>query len=142
MKSIYEIRKAGREYCQTEGSEHYKAVDKLEPIDLIIAKGLAEDFCLANIIKYAARFKQTQRLEDLKKASDYAQILVGVKLDESHGIKAHEPEIIYCLDGYCTNCYINNNEGVKECRRITEETLREWDGSCKWRSPLKLEVIQ
>jgi len=22
--NIYEIRKAGREYCQTEGSEHYK----------------------------------------------------------------------------------------------------------------------
>lgn len=80
--NIYEIRQAGREYCQTEGSEHYKAVDKLEPMDLIIAKGLAEDFCLANIIKYAARFKQTQELEDLKKAADYATILVGVKLDE------------------------------------------------------------
>ena len=80
--NIYDIRKAGREYCQTEGSEHYKAVDKLEPIDLIIAKGFIEDFCLANIIKYASRFKQTQNLNDLKKASDYSQILVGVKLRE------------------------------------------------------------
>lgn len=83
MKTIYEIRKAGREYCQTEGSEHYKAVDKLvEPIDLIIAKGLAEDFCLANIIKYASRFKQTQNLQDLRKVSDYAHILCGVKLQK------------------------------------------------------------
>lgn len=77
--NIYEIRKAGREYCQTEGSEHYKA-DKLEPIDLIIAKGMAEDFCLSNIIKYAARFKQTQNLDDLKKVSDYSHILCGAKL--------------------------------------------------------------
>lgn len=82
MKDIYAIRKDGREYCQTEGSDHYKAVDKLEPIDLIIAKGLAEDFCLANIIKYAARFKETQNLNDLKKISDYSHILCGVKLQE------------------------------------------------------------
>jgi len=82
MKTIYEIRKAGREYCQTEGSEHYKAVDKLEPIDLIIAKGLAEDFCLANIIKYASRFKQTQELKDLRKISDYSHILCGVNLQK------------------------------------------------------------
>ena len=80
--SIYDIRKAGREYCQTEGSEHYKAVDKLEPIDLIIAKGLIEDFCLANIIKYASRFKATQNLQDLRKISDYSHILCGVKLEE------------------------------------------------------------
>ena len=80
--NIYEIRKAGREYCQAEGSEHYKADNKLEPIDLIIAKGLAEDFCLANIIKYASRFKKTQKLEDLRKISDYAHILCGVKINE------------------------------------------------------------
>lgn len=83
--NIYEIRKAGREYCQTEGSEHYKAGDKLEPIDLIIAKGFAEDFCLANIIKYASRFKRTQDLSDLKKISDYSHILVGVKISERLG---------------------------------------------------------
>ncbi|MDP4158209.1 MAG: DUF3310 domain-containing protein [Bacillota bacterium] len=82
MKTIYELRKEGREYCQTEGSEHYKAVDKLEPIDLIIAKGFAEDFCLSNIIKYATRFKQTQNLNDLKKVSDYSHILCGIKLQE------------------------------------------------------------
>lgn len=93
MKSICEIRKAGREYCQTEGSEHYKAMDKIEPIDLIIAKGFAEDFCLANIIKYASRFKQTQNLADLKKISDYSYILCGVKLQkiEDEGETVNDP---------------------------------------------------
>ena len=90
--NIYDIRQQGREYCQTEGSEHYKAINSLEPIDLIIAKGLAEDFCLANIIKYAARFKQTQNLNDLKKASDYSQILVGVKLNETYKPSALKEE--------------------------------------------------
>lgn len=88
MLSIYEIREIGKEFCQTDGSDHYKAVDKLEPIDLIIAKGFAEDFCLANIIKYAARFKQTQNLKDLRKISDYSNILCGVKIEEKkNGIK-------------------------------------------------------
>jgi len=80
MKSIYKIREAGREYCQTEGSQHYKSSNVIEPMDLIIAKGLAEDFCLANIIKYASRFKKTQNLEDLRKISDYSHILCGYKL--------------------------------------------------------------
>ena len=80
MKSIYKIREAGREYCQTEGSQHYKSSNVIEPMDLIIAKGLAEDFCLANIIKYASRFKKTQNLEDLRKISDYSHILCGVEL--------------------------------------------------------------
>jgi len=78
--SVYELREAGKQYCATEGSEHYKAGDKVEPLDLIIAKGFIEDFCLANIIKYAARFKKTQNLEDLKKITDYSHILCGSKL--------------------------------------------------------------
>jgi len=85
MKTIYEIREQGKAFCLTDGSAHYKAVDGVEPIDLIISKGLAEDFCLSNIIKYAARFKQTQNLQDLKKISDYSHILVGVKLQKENG---------------------------------------------------------
>ncbi len=122
--SIYEIRQAGREFCQTEGSEHYKSVDKLEPIDLIIAKGLAEDFCLANIIKYAARFKQTQNLNDLKKASDYSQILVGVKLNESHGIEAPnpiKPPRVKCLNGYCSYPIIKTDSDRNKCTGKLEE---------------------
>lgn len=78
--NVYEVRKAGRDYCQTEGSKHYKE-GQIEPIDLIMAKGLAEDFCLANIIKYAIRFKVTRNLEDLKKVSDYSHILCGYEIE-------------------------------------------------------------
>jgi len=86
MKNIYEIRKEGKEFCQTEGSEHYKGIEKIEPIDLIIALGYGEGFCMGGIIKYAARFKQTQNLKDLRKISDYAHILTGVKLGEAEGV--------------------------------------------------------
>ena len=84
--SIYEIRKSGREYCQTEGSDHYKGAGA-EPIEQTIAEGNAEGFCIGSIRKYTARFKKTQNLNDLKKISDYAQILCGVKLSEIQGIK-------------------------------------------------------
>lgn len=81
MPNIYKIRQKGREYCQTEGSTHYKE-GGLEPIDLIIAKDLAEDFCIGNMVKYAIRFKKTRNLEDLKKVSDYAHILCGVEINK------------------------------------------------------------
>jgi len=84
--NIYEIRKAGREYCQTEGGEHYKGAG-VEPIEQTIAEGNAEGFCIGSIRKYTARFKKTQNLNDLKKISDYAHILCGVKLSEMHEIK-------------------------------------------------------
>ena len=80
--NVYEARHAGRTYCcDTEGSEHYKE-GGVEPIDLLIAKGLIEDFCIGNMIKYATRFKTTRNLVDLKKVSDYAQILCGVEMDK------------------------------------------------------------
>jgi sugar/nucleoside kinase (ribokinase family) len=77
--NIYEIRKAGKEYCETQGSEHYHTED-VEPIDLIISLGYGEGFCAGSIIKYASRFKKTQKLDDLKKVADYAHILCGMKL--------------------------------------------------------------
>lgn len=80
--NVYEARHKGREFCnQTEGSDHYKE-GGIEPLDLIIAKGMAEDFCIGNMSKYAFRFKKTRNLEDLKKVSDYAQILCGVELEK------------------------------------------------------------
>lgn len=130
MNNIYEIRKAGREYCQTEGSEHYKAVDKLEPIDLIIAKGLAEDFCLANIIKYASRFKQTQKLEDLRKISDYSQILVGVKLQDE---RKEEFKRLKCCAGYCTFPIVNDVNFIKECLLYSEKHNLNRNETCSWR---------
>ena len=78
--NVYEARHAGREYCcKTEGSDHYKE-GGVEPLDLMIAKGLIEDFCIGNMVKYATRFKITRNLVDLKKVSDYAHILCGVEL--------------------------------------------------------------
>lgn len=134
--NIYEIRKAGREFCQTEGSEHYKAVDKLEPIDLIIAKGLAEDFCLANIIKYAARFKQTQKLEDLRKISDYSHILCGTKLAErKQEIKSHTRERPICNKGFCDNINIDNANKLRECREARVKDNPIAFVNCTWRIP-------
>lgn len=81
--NVYEARHAGREYCcNTEGSDHYKE-GGVEPLDLMIAKGMIEDFCIGNMSKYAFRFKKTRNLEDLKKVSDYAHILCGVELNKS-----------------------------------------------------------
>lgn len=82
MKNTYEIRKDGITYCETQGSEHYKNGEEVEPMDLIIALGYGEGFCCGSIIKYAGRFKKTQNLNDLKKVADYAHILCGVKLQK------------------------------------------------------------
>jgi len=130
--NIYEIRKMGREFCQTEGSEHYKTVDKLEPIDLIIAKGLIEDFCLANIIKYASRFKATQNLDDLKKVSDYSHILCGCKIKQGN-----ESDKLKCDEGFCTNKNMENNESqTSNCKEMMEALHPELNGKCPWRKGL------
>jgi len=76
--NVYEARRRGEEYCQTNGSDHY-IVPGVEPMDLIISLGYAEHFCLASIIKYAARYGEGGNVEDLKKIADYAHILCGVK---------------------------------------------------------------
>ena len=84
--NVYEARHAGRTYCcDTEGSDHYKE-GGVEPIDLLIAKGLIEDFCIGNMIKYATRFKTTRNLVDLKKVSDYSHILCGVELAKPEAV--------------------------------------------------------
>ena len=79
--NVYETRRRGREYCQTNGSDHY-ILPGVEPMDLIISLGYAEHFCLASIIKYAARYGETGNPEELKKIADYAHILCGVRLAE------------------------------------------------------------
>ena len=83
MLNVYQARHKGREYCnQTEGENHYKD-GGVEPMDLFIAKGTAEDFSLSSIVKYAMRFKITRNLKDLVKVSDYAQIVCGIELDKA-----------------------------------------------------------
>ena len=80
--NVYEARERGREHCRTEGSDHYMLPCGVEPMDLIISLGYAEHFCLASIIKYAARYGETGNPEELKKIADYAHILCGVRLAE------------------------------------------------------------
>lgn len=83
VPTLDEVRVRGKVFCQTEGSQHYQAEEgegNIEPLDLMIAKGMAEDFCLGSIIKYATRFKKTRNPKDLKKVSDYAHIMAGIEL--------------------------------------------------------------
>ena len=79
MFSVYDARHKGIEYCQTEGSDHYKE-NGIEPIDLIMSTGYDEGFFLGNVIKYATRYKRTHNLEDLKKCADYAHLACGAEL--------------------------------------------------------------
>ena len=80
--SIYEFRRAGREFCcDTEGSTHYKSNEtNIEPAEYAIQNGTHEDFFSNSIIKYITRFKITRNLNDLKKVSDYAHLLCGVEI--------------------------------------------------------------
>lgn len=82
--TVYDYRAIGRDYCQTEGAEHYQQ-DGIEPTDLIISLGLADGFCLGNVVKYAARYSRNGDAEDLRKAVDYLHILCGVKLGREEG---------------------------------------------------------
>jgi len=139
MPSIYEIRKAGREYCQTEGSEHYKTEGEVEPIDLIIALGYGEGFCMGSIIKYASRFKRTQNLDDLRKVSDYSHIMCGIGLKEKKSLiigKNVKPEGIgrvQCNNGYCSNSFIKSSIHVIDCKIAVIKSDPNWSGVCVWR---------
>lgn len=89
-KDINYYRDIGIHRCQTRGSEHYRSENNIEPLDLIIAKDMIEDFSLANIIKYAARYKYAKNLNDLKKIIDYAHILYGVEYEKKMKLKEDE----------------------------------------------------
>ena len=80
--TVYDARRKGREYlADNQGSDHYKQ-GGVEPMDLIIASGMGLDFCRGNIIKYAARHKVTGNVQDLVKVRDYADIAIGLVLEE------------------------------------------------------------
>lgn len=82
--SIYTIRGLGREYCQTEGSQHYKASNNIEPAEYAMANGTFEDWAITNIVKYITRFKVTRNKDDLKKVADFAHLLCGVEIDKDN----------------------------------------------------------
>ena len=124
--NVYEARHKGREFCnQTEGSDHYKE-GGVEPLDLMIAKGMAEDFCIGNMSKYAFRFKKTRNLEDLKKVSDYAQILCGIELDkqEDKQAKVVESNIFHDLLAAQEELKILEEIKQAESRGISVAALR------------------
>ncbi len=59
------------------GSKHYKN-NSIEPIDLIIEGGMAWDFAVANIIKYAYRNRRMSgviNVDDVNKIIHYAELL-------------------------------------------------------------------
>lgn len=58
----------------TTHPKHY-ADCKIEPIDFIEANNL--DFCEGNVVKYVARYKWKNGLEDLQKAHDYLNRLIA-----------------------------------------------------------------
>ena len=79
MLTVYQAREAGKEFCKTEGSDHYKNTN-IEPAEYAIENGMFEDWAIMNIVKYVTRFKATRDLNSLKKAADYVHILCGVEI--------------------------------------------------------------
>jgi hypothetical protein len=55
------------------GGDHYKKL-AIQPLEYIMANQF--DFCTANIIKYASRWRNKGGIEDLKKVIHYAQFLI------------------------------------------------------------------
>tara|TARA_B100000745_G_scaffold262655_1_gene186874 strand:- start:649 stop:873 length:225 start_codon:yes stop_codon:yes gene_type:complete len=55
--------------------QHYRMLD-IEPIDYIMSNNL--DFCSANIVKYASRWRfKGDPIGDLRKVVRYAEILIN-----------------------------------------------------------------
>jgi len=125
--SIHDVRKLGREYCQTDGSQHYRE-NGINPIEYAIANGMIEDFCLINIIKYASRFKHTRKLDDLKKVSDYAHILAGVELSKSKDRVCGDCETVALKS--CDSC----NNWLNDCCQLMDahRKLCKASGYCFW----------
>jgi len=123
--SIRDVRKLGREYCQTDGSSHYVKIREnngIDAIEVAMANGIFEDFAIANIVKYALRFKHTRKLDDLKKVSDYSHILAGVELEkrgrEVIEIMEVSPEKAVVTDVQigCANCrHVNTSNSDYPC---------------------------
>jgi hypothetical protein len=57
------------------GGGHYKN-NKIQPLEFIISNDL--NFVEGNVIKYIARYKYKNGLEDLKKARHYLDMLIEI----------------------------------------------------------------
>ena len=85
---ITKLREIGFENLKSNllTPKHYSNDENIMPLDLILANGYLEEFCLGNIIKYASRFKTTQKINDLVKIIDYTLILYGYRLLNKNNI--------------------------------------------------------
>jgi len=125
--SIDDVRKLGREYCQTEGSAHYVKIRETKGIDAIeiaMANGIFEDFAITNMVKYALRFKHTRNLEDLKKVSDYSHILAGVELEKV------QPKLEIIPDEMCSSCNKQNFSNLSYCNLALSKTKECKENNC------------
>lgn len=59
---------------QQVGGDHYRTME-IQPVEFILANGLG--FCEGNVVKYICRRKGDDRLQDLRKARHYLDILIG-----------------------------------------------------------------
>ena len=62
-----------------EGGDHYKNL-KIQPVEFIHANGLG--FMEGCVIKYVARYKRKNGLEDLKKARHFLDLLIQLEYPE------------------------------------------------------------
>lgn len=63
-----------------EGGDHYKNL-KIQPVEFIHANGLG--FMEGCVIKYVARYKRKNGLEDLKKARHFLDLLIQLEYPEA-----------------------------------------------------------
>jgi collagenase-like PrtC family protease len=65
--------------------KHYN-VGNIEVIEYLKDQGLAEDFCIGNVIKYVSRHRhKSNPLEDLKKAMWYLEYLIKITNEKGSG---------------------------------------------------------
>jgi hypothetical protein len=90
------LKEIAWEEVKKRGSDHYKT-GAIEPIDLYRSLGILRSFCIASIIKYAARNVGNSPIKnkDMDKISHYAEILkVAYGEQYSEGVTAEEKEKI------------------------------------------------
>ena len=73
VPAVEEAQPSGDKVPDTSEQEHYTACG-IEPLDFIVANNM--DFLEGNIIKYIARYKRKNGLEDLAKARHYLDRLI------------------------------------------------------------------
>lgn len=57
--------------------KHYN-IGGIEPVEFMESLNIAEDYYAGNIIKYAARYKNKGRSDDIRKARQYCTMLIAL----------------------------------------------------------------